>query len=118
MSADNFRQCLARARRDLYQFMHGQCGLVNASNPCRCPKKTKGFIAAGHVDPGQLLFVPFHVRRIKDAAAKTVREVEDVLDRRHAVGFREHPFLDPPDQAEQLRRVLDQSGVRTALHLD
>src|SRR5438094_3796501 len=33
---DNFRQKLARARRDLNQFMHGQCGLVNAANPCRC----------------------------------------------------------------------------------
>src|SRR5207253_3960044 len=51
MSADNFRQSLARARRDLYQFMHGQCGLVNSDNPCRCPKKTKGFIDDGHVDP-------------------------------------------------------------------
>src|SRR4029079_10860465 len=37
MTADNSRQCLARARRDLYSFMNGQCGLVNQSNPCRCP---------------------------------------------------------------------------------
>ena len=35
---DNFRQKLARARRDLNQFMHGQCGLVNAANPCRCDR--------------------------------------------------------------------------------
>ncbi len=53
MSADNFRQSLSRARRDLYQFMHGQCGLVNPTNPCRCAKKTRGFIEAGHVDPDQ-----------------------------------------------------------------
>jgi len=45
MTADNFRQCLARARRDLHSFMNGQCGLVNKDNPCRCPKKTRGFIA-------------------------------------------------------------------------
>ena len=44
MTADNFRQCLARARRDLHSFMNNQCGLVNKSNPCRCPKKTRGFI--------------------------------------------------------------------------
>ncbi|MDY3561776.1 RNA polymerase sigma factor [Gemmata sp. JC673] len=118
MSADNFRQCLARARRDLYQFMHGQCGLVNADNPCRCPKKTKGFIAGGHVDPDRLLFVPLHARRIKEAAADTVREVESVLDRQYADIYRGHPFLEPPDQAEWLRRVLDRPDVRTALHLD
>src|SRR6266566_4215233 len=29
MTTDNFRQCLARARRDLYSFMNNQCGLVN-----------------------------------------------------------------------------------------
>jgi RNA polymerase sigma factor (sigma-70 family) len=118
MSADNFRQCLSRARRDLYQFMHGQCGLVNADNPCRCPKKTKGFIDHGHVDPDHLLFVPLHVRRIKDAAADTVREIEDVLDREHATVFREHPFLEPSDQVEWVRRVLARPDIRTALHFD
>src|SRR5215831_2030730 len=44
MTAGNFRQCLARARRDLHSFMNHQCGLVNKSNPCRCPKKTRAFI--------------------------------------------------------------------------
>lgn len=71
----------SRARRDLDQFMNDRCGLVNTNNPCRCPKKTKGFIADGHVDPERLLFVPLHVRRIREAAAGTVREIEDVLDR-------------------------------------
>lgn len=118
MSADNFRQCLSRARRDLYRFMHGQCGLVNASNPCRCPKKTKGFIADGHVDPGRLLFVPLNVRRIRDAAADTVREIEDVLDREYAAVFRDHPFLEPSDQGEWVRRVLARPDIRSALHLD
>jgi RNA polymerase sigma factor (sigma-70 family) len=117
MSADNFRQCLARARRDLYQFMHGQCGLVNTNNPCRCPKKTKGFIADGHVDPDRLLFVPLHVRRVREAAAGTVREIEDVLDRQYADVYRDHPFLQPPDQVNWLRRILERPEVRTALHL-
>src|SRR5438105_7987709 len=46
-SAENFRQCLTRARRDLHNFMNDQCGLVNQSNLCRCPKKTRGFIEHG-----------------------------------------------------------------------
>src|SRR5689334_5280057 len=40
---DNFRQKLARARRDLHSFMHDKCGLVNKANPCRCAKKTQVF---------------------------------------------------------------------------
>jgi RNA polymerase sigma factor (sigma-70 family) len=118
MTADNFRQSLARARRDLYQFMNNQCGLVNTNNPCRCPKKTKGFINEGHVDPHHLLFVPLHVRQIKDAAAETVREIDDVLDREYTAIYRKHPFLQPLDQVAWIRRVLDRPDVRTALRLN
>src|SRR5437899_260056 len=81
MSADNFRQCLARARRDLHNFMNNQCGLVNKSNPCRCAKKTRGFIRDGHVDPRHLLFVPERVERVRDVAPETVREIDDVVER-------------------------------------
>jgi RNA polymerase sigma factor (sigma-70 family) len=117
MSADNFRQCLARARRDLYQFMHDRCGLVNADNPCRCPKKTKGFIAAGHVDPDRLLFASRHALQVRNAATDTVREIEDTLDRQYAHVFRDHPFHQPPDPVVWLRQLLDQPTVRTALRL-
>src|SRR6266545_4230827 len=48
-SRDNYRQKLARARRDLRNFMERQCGLINAANPCRCAKKTQAFIEAGYI---------------------------------------------------------------------
>jgi hypothetical protein len=47
ISRDNDRQKLSRARKDLFQFMNHPCGLVERSNPCRCFKKTRAFIAAG-----------------------------------------------------------------------
>jgi RNA polymerase sigma factor (sigma-70 family) len=118
MSADNFRQCLVRARRDLHNFMNNQCGLVNESNPCRCPKKTRGFIEDGHVDPRHLLFVPEHVERVRDVAAETVREIDDLVERRHAAIYREHPFLQPSDHIDWLRRTLELDDVRGALHLN
>lgn len=118
MTADNFRQSLSRARRDLYQFMHGQCGLVNANNPCRCPKKTKGFIEAGHVDPHDLQFVPLHLRRINQAAAGVVRTIENTVDEQYAAIFREHPFLEPKDQIAWLRQLLDRGDFANALHLN
>ena len=117
MTTDNFRQCLARARRDLHSFMNNQCGLVNKNNPCRCPKKTRGFIEQGHVDPHHLLFVPQHVERIRDIAPESVREIEDVVERQHVAIYREHPFLQPPDQIDWLRRVLKSEDLRGALHL-
>lgn len=118
MTAENFRQCLARARRDLHSFMNNQCGLVNKSNPCRCAKKTRGFIQDGHVDPHRLLFVPEHVQRVRDVAGDTVRDIEDVVEQQHAAIFRDHPFLQPSDQIDWLRHILQRREVRAALHLN
>lgn len=118
MSADNFRQTLSRARRDLYRFMQGQCGLINPDNPCRCPKKTNGFIRAGHVDPHRLQFVPLGIGRVADAAGDTVRTIEDTLDEQYAALFREHPFLEPKDQVGWLRELLDKGDLGKALRLN
>jgi RNA polymerase sigma factor (sigma-70 family) len=117
MTPDNFRQSLSRARRDLYRFMNGQCGLVNEANPCRCPKKTRGFIQAGHVDPHHIRFVPEHMERIRDVAPATIREIDDGLANRSAAVFREHPFLHS-DQVVWVRRLLENKEVRSALHLN
>jgi RNA polymerase sigma factor (sigma-70 family) len=117
MTIDNFRQSLARARRDLHSFMNHQCGLVNKNNPCRCPRKTRGFIEHGHVDPHQLLFAPEHVERVREVAPAAVREIEDVVEQQHAAIFREHPFLQPADQVDWLRRLLEREDLRGALHL-
>jgi RNA polymerase sigma factor (sigma-70 family) len=118
MTADNFRQCLARARRDLHNFMNNQCGLVNKSNPCRCPKKTRGFIEHGHVDPTRLLFVPEHVERVRDLAGETVREIENIVERQHVAIYRDHPFLQPADEIRWLRTILERPDVRGAMHLN
>jgi len=118
MTAANFRQCLARARRDLHHFMNHQCGLVNTSNPCRCPKKTRGFIEQGHVDPNRLLFAPEHVERMRDVATETVRSIEDVVERQHVALFREHPFLKPADEIQWLQIMLQRDDIRRTLRLN
>lgn len=118
MTADNFRQCLARARRDLHSFMNNQCGLVNTSNPCRCPKKTRGFIEAGHVDPHRLQFVPQHIERVREVAGEAVREIDDLVEQQHAAIYRAHPFLRPTDEIDWLQRMLQREDVRGALHLN
>jgi len=97
--------------------MNNQCGLVNKNNPCRCPKKTRGFIEQGHVDPEHLLFVPQHVERVRSVAPATVREIEDVVEQQYVDINRDHPFLQPPDQIDWLRRVLKSEDLRGALHL-
>lgn len=47
----NFRQILSRARRDLYEYLRGNCSLVNPNASCKCVRKTRAFIAGGFLNP-------------------------------------------------------------------
>jgi RNA polymerase sigma factor (sigma-70 family) len=91
-SPDNFRQKLSRARKDLHQWMHNRCGLVNKENPCRCPKKTKGFIANGWVNPGNLKWHSHYTQKIKDLTDQKVEDALLTIDELYARLYKEHPF--------------------------
>src|SRR5438445_1210658 len=110
ITCENFRQRLARARRDLRNFMNDKCGLVNPANPCRCAKKTRGFIEAGHVDPDNLLFVRDRIGEVREAVPK-VHEALSTLDEKCAEIFRGHPFYKAPDLAPMLRRLVARTHI-------
>jgi RNA polymerase sigma factor (sigma-70 family) len=117
LSPENFRQVLVRARRDLYSFMHDKCGLVNKTNPCRCARKTRGFIDKGYVDPRQLQFVPERLVQIRTVAPSRVLEL-DALEQKHAELYREHPMLPAPDEVLSLQRLFEHPTARAALAAD
>src|SRR6266478_4358195 len=110
ITPDNFRQRLARARRDLRNFMNDKCGLVNQANPCRCAKKTRAFIQAGYVDPENLLFVRGRIGEVREAAPK-VHQALSTLDEKCAEIFRGHPFYKAPDLAPMLRRLVARTHI-------
>lgn len=114
ITPDNFRQRLARARRDLRNFMNDKCGLVNQANPCRCAKKTRGFIQAGHVDPQNLLFVRERICEVREAAPK-VHEAINTLDGKCAEIFRGHPFYKAPDLGQMLRRLVERPDLKLSM---
>jgi hypothetical protein len=91
--------------------MNGKCGLVNPANPCRCAKKTRGFIDAGYVDPENLVFARHHVEQMRKAAP-TALETIKTLDDRCAAIYREHPFHESPDLIAMLRRLLASKELR------
>ena len=117
ISRENFRQKLARARRDLHNFLQDKCGLVNGANPCRCAKKTQGFMRAGFVDPQKLLFARVHMTRVRDVAEKKSEDL-DALDEAYAEIHRSHPFHDPPDFVTSLRTLINGAGFKSTLELD
>jgi RNA polymerase sigma factor (sigma-70 family) len=118
LSPSNFRQLLTRARRDLYNYMHDKCGLINQSNPCRCARKTRSFIEQGYIDPEHRQFTREHLGQIAEVASDRTQELDQLVEQQHAVIYREHPFLAAPDQAIRLRRLIDTPAFRHTLMLD
>ena len=113
-----FRKRLERARRDLTSFMNEKCGLLNENNPCRCHKKTQGFIQAGWVDPHHLKFTDHHVARLKQTAPRRSHTLCEFTEVHYGALFREHPILDGPDFAARLRDLIQDPALRGALGLD
>jgi RNA polymerase sigma factor (sigma-70 family) len=92
ISSDNFRQKLSRAKKDLHQWMHNRCGLVNTDNPCRCPKKTKGFIENGWVEAENMKWNRDFVQRIHTLSEENIQPALLTVDDLYARLYKEHPF--------------------------
>ena len=97
--------------------MQDKCGLVNTANPCRCAKKTQGFIKAGHIDPKRLVFSRERVTHMRDVTAHVSDEITG-LNEAYAEIYRDHPFQNPPDFVARLKELLNSPGFRSTLELD
>lgn len=95
----NFRQILSRARRDLYEYLRGNCSLVNPDNACKCVKKTHAFVQGGFVDPEKLQFTTDYRRRVREAVDDRAGELMDAYMKIGARAYRDHPFYEPSRQA-------------------
>jgi len=92
ISAENFRQQLSRAKADLFQFMGNKCGLINPNNPCRCAKKTKGFIKDGLLDPSRLQFRDGLLKEIREIASENNSRLDNLMEGQYLSFFRQQPY--------------------------
>ncbi|MDX1958531.1 MAG: sigma-70 family RNA polymerase sigma factor [Leptospiraceae bacterium] len=104
ISPENYRQKLSRARKDLFNFMENQCGLINQSNPCRCAKKTIGFIKKGYVDKNNLKFANEHLKKIKEFAEKQDCIEDEFYEKGYDTIYDENPFYETPKKV--LEKIL------------
>lgn len=117
LSADNFRQILSRARKDLYQFMNNKCGLINLSNPCRCTKKTKGFIQAGWVNENDLQFNNHFLKRISKIAVENSNKCDTIVEEKYGTLFKEHPYYDKDKSPELLNSLTNDNELKSIFNL-
>lgn len=117
ISKGNFRIKLMRARQDLSSWMNRRCSLINKANPCKCPKKTKGFIEAGFVDPDDLKFNTRYKNTIaqlsKKKATAIVHTVEDITRE----VFQSHPFQEPPEADAVVSKILSNDLIKKIINL-
>ena len=116
ISRDNFRQCLARARRDLHNFMNNQCGLVNRAIHVAARRRRGASSRMGYVDPENLLFAHERVERVREIVQAKCDAIA-TLDEQHAAIFRDHPFYEPPDLVLALRRLVESPEFRDVADL-
>ena len=111
----SYRKRLSRIRQELYQWMHNRCGLVNKSNPCRCAKKTKGFVERGIVDPDHLVWNQAYQHRIEDFTAQQLTDLQLSSDAVYRQLYHEHPLREPPTVDEVLSTVLGDKNLKEFL---
>ncbi|MEO0472126.1 MAG: RNA polymerase sigma factor [Bacteroidota bacterium] len=92
ISPANFRKRLSLARKDLHQWMHRKCGLVNTNNPCRCRKKTRKFIEMGIVNPENLKWQSNFSQQIFTQMEEKLEVISLEADQIYARFYQEDPF--------------------------
>ncbi len=102
----NFRQILSRARRDLYEYLRGNCSLVDPEASCKCARKTRAFMQGGFVDPKRLEFTSDYRQRVREVAEDRAAELMEAYEQTGARVFREHPFYDPAGLGARIRDAL------------
>ena len=118
ISADNARQRLARARHQLREFLAGRCGLLDERGPCRCARKTRGFISQGIVDPVRLRFTRVHLDAAKEGAVLRARSLQGYVEEAYAALLRSQGMETAGDFAGILRGILDRPEVRQTLRVE
>ena len=118
ISKANYRKRLERARKDLYQFMHNKCGLINTANPCRCARKTTGFIKAGWVNKDQMKFNTGYLQTIAEAIDQKNAELNESLENDYAQLFAQTPFQIKVHHQNLMRNVSLDKKIKSVFNLD
>ena len=115
LSKDSYRKRLSRVRNDLKQWMNNRCGLINKENPCRCKKKTKGFILKGIVDPEDLIWDKGFRNKISAYAEENIQETLIEVDKIYTRIYQDHPFKQRSEFEHVLETIIDNKNIKRFL---
>lgn len=113
----NFRKKLSRTRKDLHQWMHKKCGLINANNPCRCRNKTKKLIEMGEVDAKNKKWLSSYKNRIFEKVKTDINKFGTSKDEIYSKIFREHPYKTNLKSDEIYNEILNNKDFNKFMNL-
>jgi RNA polymerase sigma factor (sigma-70 family) len=102
------RKRLARARQTIRHIIAHRCGLVDASNPCRCGRQIQSSLALGIMDRDHLVFAEHPRIDSGPIETGTIERAAEQLDLALAMSevYRSDPgFAAPREVWERLREV-------------
>lgn len=114
----NFRTKLSRAKKQLYGFMDNKCGLVNKNNPCRCARKTAGFIRQGYVDPKNMQFQKGTLGKIEAVAEQKLQSFDNEIKSEYSKLFQQHNYQQPEDKLLSLKELLSSERMKDTFDLN
>jgi RNA polymerase sigma factor (sigma-70 family) len=114
----NFRKQLSRAKADLFQFMDHKCGLVNPKNPCRCYKKTKGFMKEGKIDAIPGTFKNNFYQSILSVTLDKNKELDKLMAGKYLHFFTSQVYVDTNVGDLLIKKLLLDPQIRQLFHLN
>lgn len=117
VTPENFRKQLQRAKDDLFRFMQDKCGLINVEAPCRCQKKTKGYIQDGIVSPETIQFYRQFTDSIESVVESKNREIDYLITNPYLYLFTQQPYETKKDNEIKSRHILSDPAVMQLFQL-
>lgn len=118
MTSEAFRKSLSRARDKLYNFMNNKCGLVNENAPCHCRNKVSEFIKQGWYTADNLKFYRENTPKVSERVAERMDRFGDTIYADFVQLYRKHPFYEPPDTTEWLKKTLERPDFKEIFDLN
>ncbi|MBO3700118.1 RNA polymerase sigma factor [Roseivirga sp. E12] len=118
ISKGNFRVRLSRAKKDLFNFMNNQCGLVNKANPCRCHKKVTAVIEKKILDSKNLLFNKKEYATFQEHIAENPDNLSELMEEKYMQLHSQLPYKQEFSKKEFLDDFINDERVIALLNLN
>lgn len=120
ISRVNYRQILSRSRNKLFDYLNGNCGLLDPANKCHCAKKINGCIRVSLLDPDNIVFHKTDFKQIYEMIHNKFEEMDSYWNDKmneFICRFRRHPFYESKELRNWLFKTMENGESLLGQHV-